>query len=199
MKATASFWAVGIFVLAGLPVSAQKSSRVILTVYEDSSGPLGGQKGTSCLTLYADGRVLLSSWSTAAVALQDESGKVSRPEKKETREYRFPDDASWQISDFSEFLESKQVRRLKPYFAPPHNPIDFFELSKMKVFSENGAQKEIQTRGYYVASLTEKARYPSALILLMNKIEEFENTVAEKGTVTETLADCGSVTAETIK
>ena len=140
--------------------------------------------------LYSDGRLIQASSSTAAMGVQDENGKVTHPERTDYREYRFPERDSWQVSSFVDFLQSKPLFKLKSYFPPPHPPIDFVETSTVEVPLPNGKIKQIQTREYYVASLVEKAKYPSALIILMDKLEQLEDTVSEKGTPTESSSDC---------
>ncbi len=170
--------------------SAQEPARLVLKVDDVSSGPFGGQKGASGLKVYSDGRVIYSSWSTSAMGVQDERGKITHPEKRESREYRFPERDSWQVSAFADFLQSKAVRRLKSYFPAPHRPIDFFETSTVELFLPNGQTKQLRTQEYYVASLVEKAKYPSALIILMDRIKELENTVVDKGTPSEIPLDC---------
>ena len=140
--------------------------------------------------LYSDGRIVQSSSSTAALGVQDKNGNVTHPEKTDYREYRFPERDSWQVSGFIDFLQSKALFHLKSYFPPPHPPIDFVETSTVEVFLLNGTIKQIQTREYYVASLVEKAKYPSALIILMDKLEKLEDAVGEKGTPTEPSSDC---------
>jgi hypothetical protein len=130
----------------------------------------------SCLMLYSDGR--------AVSAFSSKAGSEA------SREYRFPDKDSWQVSEFGELIHSKAVRRLKSYFPPPHRPIDFVEISTALPFLPDGKSKQIVVREYYVASLAEKAKYPSALVLLMDRIEQIENKVSEKGTSVEPPPDC---------
>lgn len=180
-----------VLVLGLFSCAAQEQpARLVLQAYHGSSGPFGGEKGTSCLMLYSDGRVVQASSSTAALGVQDEHGTVTHPEKSDSREYRFPERDSWQVSGFIDFLQSKALRKLNSYFPPPHPPIDFSETSTVEVFLPNGKIKQIQTREYYVASLVEKTRYPSALIILMDNLEQLEDTVAAKGTLTGTSPDC---------
>jgi len=89
-----------------------------------------------------------------------------------------------------ELLQSKAVRRLKGYFPPPHRPVDFVEISTVQAFLPDHTTKRIVTREYYVSSLVERTKYPSALVILMDGIERLEKKVAEKGTPTEIGADC---------
>jgi hypothetical protein len=180
----------GWLLLVALASAENKPSPLVLAVEETSSGPFGGQKSRSCLRVYSDGRMVFASWSTSPVDIEDENGKVTRPEKTYARAYQFPERDSWEISSFIEFLESKPVRRLKSYFPPPHTAIDYFETTTVRWTPKNGKEKQVQTREYYVASLIEKTKYPAALIILMGKIEELENTVHEKGTDVEVPSDC---------
>ena len=115
------------------------------------------------------------------MGVQDERGKVSHPERRDSREYSFRKETYRSLGDFADFLQSKAVRRLKTYFPPPHSAIDFLETSTVQIFFPNGKSQQLQAKEYYVASLVEKSKYPSALILLMDKIEQFEDTVAREG------------------
>ena len=169
-------------VLVGISCAAQDEPvHVVLRAWQGSSGPFGGQKGKSCFMLYADGRIVECSSSSSALGVRDERGHVTHSEKSESREYRFPERDSWQIENFLDFLQSKPLRLLDSYFPPPHKPIDYIETSTVEVLLPKGKIKQISTREYYVASLVEKARYPSALIILMDKIEELEHIVSERG------------------
>jgi hypothetical protein len=82
------------------------------------------------------------------------------------------------------------LRGLEPYYPPPHPPTDFFETTSVQVILPDGKGKQVHTREYYVASLVEKTKYPSALIVLMDQVEQFEHAVAENGTPTEVPPDC---------
>ncbi len=93
----------------------------------------------------------------------------------------------WELSDL---LESKAIKKLPEKFSPPHQPIDYFEMISVQIIGKDGKSKDISTREYYVASLKEKTRYPSALILLMDKINEIERVSNEKGTPIEIPQDC---------
>jgi len=182
--------ATTIFIL-GLLCSAQdKPPNVLLRAYHGSSGPFDGEKGASCFMLYSDGRLVQVSSSTAAMGVADERGKVTHPESTASREYRFPERDSWQVSGYVDFLQSGALRKLNSYFPPPHRPIDYVETSTVEVFFPNGKRKQIQAREYYVASLEEKAKYPSALIILMDRLEQLEDTVAQKGIPTQEPEDC---------
>jgi hypothetical protein len=182
--------ATTIFLLGLLGSAQDKPPKVLLRAYHGSSGPFGGEKGASCLMLYSDGRLVEVSSSTAALGVPDEHGKVTHQESTTSREYRFPERDSWQVSGYVDFLRSGALRKLNSYFPPPHRPIDYVETSTVEVFFPGGKKKQIQAREYYVASLEEKARYPSALIILMDMLEQLENTVAQKGMPTQEPEDC---------
>jgi hypothetical protein len=182
--------ATTIFLLGLLGSAQDKPSRVLLRAYHGSSGPFGGEKGASCFMLYSDGRLVEVSSSTAALGVPDDHGKVTHPESTTSREYRFPERDSWQVSGYVDFLRSRALRKLNSYFPPPHRPIDYVETSTVEVFFPTGKRKQIQAREYYVASLEEKAKYPSALIILMDKLEQLEDTVAQKGIPTQEPEDC---------
>jgi hypothetical protein len=187
---TRTFFPAVVLVLGLLCSAQEQPAKLVLRAYHGSSGPFGGEKGSSCLMLYSDGRIVQASSSTAAMGVQDKNGKVTHPERTDYREYRFPERDFWEVSGFVEFLQSKALFKLNSYFPPPHPPIDFVETSTVEVLLPKGRIKQIQTREYYVASLVEKAKYPSALIILMDKLEQLENTVSEKGTPAEPSSDC---------
>lgn len=180
-----------VFLFVVLSSAQDKPATVLLRAYHGSSGPFGGEKGQSCFLLYSNGRLVQVSSSTAAMGIRDKHGDVVHPETKASREYRFPASDSWQVNGYLDFLQSKALRKLTSYFPPPHPPVDFVETSTVEVFLPHGKTKRIQAREYYVASLEEKAKYPSALIILMDTLEKMENAVAEKGTATQAPVDCG--------
>ena len=92
--------------------------------------------------------------------------------------------------DLSNYLESKAVKRLPESFPPPHRPIDYFGNVTVQIIDSKGESKQISTREFYVASLEEKSHYPSALIVLMARIDEIENETNEKGKPVEIPSDC---------
>jgi hypothetical protein len=180
-----------IFLVYGVPCLAQgKPVTLVLKVEQTSSDPCAGEKEVSCLMLYSDGRVVSASSSTAVVDIQNDHGKVTPPESGNSREYRFTERDSWQLSEFVDLLQSKAIRRLKSYYPPPYRPIDFVEISTVRTFLPDCKSKDIVTREYYVASLVEKTKYPSTLVLLMGRIEQLENKVADKGSPAEVPPDC---------
>jgi len=115
------------------------------------------------------------------------TGKDSRTEHSTSVMFQLEDTDTWELSSF---LESKFLKHLPGEFAPPHRPIDYFETVTVKIINPNGKEKQISTREFYVASLEEKTRYPSALIVLMSKIDEIENEANSKGKPSETPSDC---------
>ena len=176
--------------LPSLSSSAQekKPTRLMLRVEEESAGPFGGERSASCLKVYSDGRVLYSSWRRSGVTIQDQaSGKNSRPEKTVSVEYHLEPGDEWELDSF---LHSKAVRKLPTKFGPPHTAIDYSERVTVRIEGPNGTEKSISTREFYVASLQEKSKYPSALILLMDKIDEVEKEANEKGKPTSISDDC---------
>jgi hypothetical protein len=90
----------------------------------------------------------------------------------------------------SDLLESKALKRLPKKFDPPHRPIDYFERISVQIITTSGKVKQISTREFYVASLDEKARYPGALIVLMDKIDEIEHQANVKGKPIDIPSDC---------
>ena len=163
-------------------------SKLILKVDENVNGPYGGQKSSSCLRVYSDGRVLYASWwNSAATIVEKETGKKSRPEHTVSTEHHLEETEMW---DLSSFLESKVLKKLPEKFGPPHPPIDYFEYISVQITGSQGKPKQISTREFYVASLEEKARYPSALLLLMGKIEEIQREANSKGKPAEIPPDC---------
>jgi hypothetical protein len=176
--------------LPGPPCPAQEKARakLILKVDETVEGPLGGQKSSSCLRVYSDGKVLYARWWNSGMTIVDkETGKKSGPEKIVSVEHRLEGGDEWELSSF---IESKALKGLPDKFAPPHRPIDYFEDVTVRLIGPNGTERRISTREFYVASLEEKSRYPSALIVLMDKIDEIEKAANEKGKPAEIPADC---------
>jgi hypothetical protein len=182
-SASARLWLLVSILLSGYLLAAQNNtSRLVVTVGTASSGPFGGQSGLSCFAIYSDGEAFTFALSSEGVGSKDASGKVIHSEKQESRVYRFPEKDLWRIEGFADFLDSKAVRGLKAYYPPPHRPIDFVETTVVNWSPVKGQPKGMQVREYYVASLDEKAKYPSALIVLMDSIDQFETIVTEKGT-----------------
>jgi hypothetical protein len=151
------------------------------------TGPFGGQKASSCLRVYSDGKVFYASRSNAAMAIVDEAGHENRPEHKVSVEHQ-PDEGD--EFELSTFLESKAIKRLPERFAPPHPPIDYIENTAIQITLPSGIPKQISTREFYVADLEEKTRYPAALIILMERIDAIEKEASDKGKPTEILPDC---------
>jgi hypothetical protein len=82
------------------------------------------------------------------------------------------------------------LKELPDKFAPPRQPVDYFESIKVQIINPNGKERQISTREFYVANLEEKSRYPSALVVLMGKIQEIEYEANEKGKPAEIASDC---------
>jgi hypothetical protein len=174
--------------LGAVCMAQQASSQLLLKVDRTSSGPFMGEEGASCMKFYSDGKLTYSSWRDWGG--QGGSRKAARQEKRDSREYKFSKEDSWEVEDFADFLKSRSVQLLKPYFKPSHQATDYFETSTLQIFLPDGKTKKIETREYYVAFLEEKAKYPSALIILMDRIEQLERRVAEKGISAEVPSDC---------
>jgi len=163
-------------------------SKLILKVDETVSGPFGGQKASSCLRVYSDGKVHFASRRNSAISIVDEkTGQESRPEHTISVEHRLEQTDEWELSHF---LKSKPLKRLPEEFAPPHTPIDYVESILVEIIGPSGKSKRISTREFYMASLEEKIRYPSALIVLMGKIDDIEHEASDKGKPTDMLPDC---------
>jgi hypothetical protein len=171
---------------------AQKDApRLLLRVDQMVSGPFGGEKSLECLRVYSDGKVSYARWQRAGIVIVDkETGQSSRPEKTVSFEYAIPDRDAWELQELRDFIQSKAVRGLKDSFGPPHTPIDYFENTKVEILLQDGRSKHISTREYYVASYMEKAKYPSALIILMDQINHMESQVEEKGKSSSPPSDC---------
>lgn len=183
---------LGVFALlslaGGLRAQGNRSDGLVLKVDETVTGPFGGQKSTSCLRVYMDGKVIYSRWWNSAATIVDSVTNVaSRPEHTVAFADQLADTDIW---DLSRFLESKAVKRLSEKFGPPHPPVDYFERVSLEISGDKGNAKKILTREYYVASLEEKTRYPSALILLMERIDRIEEAAATNGKPAEIPADC---------
>jgi hypothetical protein len=179
-----------VILTSGLCFAQAKSERLLLKVEQASSGPFGGQRGSLCLQVYSNGRIVYSDWSRSAMGLVDKAGKETRPERTANLEYRAPEQDSWQASELEESLTSKRVLRLASSFDPPHKPTDFIETTVVRIMLPKGKTKQISLREFYVASLAEKAKYPSALVILMDRIARIEDEVAEKGKAIDPPPDC---------
>lgn len=177
-------------VLSSSCLAQEKASgNLILKVDQTVSGPFGGQRSLTCLRVFADGKVLYATWWNSAATLIDKgTGRESRPEYTVSKEYRLEDTDVW---DLSSLLESKAVKKLREEFGPPHPPIDYFESTSVEIMERKGKPKRISTREFYVADLEEKTRYPSALIVLMDRIDEIQKEAYEKGKPTQVPTDCG--------
>jgi hypothetical protein len=173
--------------LISLHAQAGRPAKPALKVDEISRGPFGGQKSASCLRVYADRTVIYAEWSTSAVTLVDRAGTESRPEHTSAFSYQLSDGDFLELSGL---LESKAVTKLSENFGPPHKPVDYFERVSVEIPHEKGPSKKLSTREYYVADLEEKTRYPSALILLMDRIDQMEKAATSTGVPTEVPNDC---------
>jgi hypothetical protein len=181
------------FLLAKPSVAQEKPATLLLKVDQTSSGPYGGEKASLCLRVYSNGKIVDSEWSRAGVEMADQDGKKSRSEKTVSSEYQVDErDVLWQIGELEDFLKSKPVLHLAASFAPPHRPVDFVEISTIQINLPHAKTKTINVREYYAASLVEKTKYPSALVILMDKLARIEDEVTEKGKPAERPSDCYS-------
>jgi hypothetical protein len=139
------------------------------------------------LRVYADGKVVYARWWNSAVAEVDKNGKESRGEQTVSVENHLEKGDVWELSSF---LESKVLADLPSKFSPPHRAVDYFENVTVQILNQNGEKKQISTREFYVASLKEKAHYPSALVVLMDRIGDIEKEANEKGKPTQIPSDC---------
>ena len=121
------------------------------------------------------------------MAIVDGAGRESRPEHKVSVEHQLDEGDEFELSTF---LESKAIKRLAERFAPPHPPIDYIESTVVQITLPRVAPKHISTREFHVADLEEKTRYPAALIVLMERINEIEKEASDKGKPTEIPPDC---------
>lgn len=170
---------------------AQETPALLLKVDQTSSGPYGGEKASLCLRVYSNGRIVDSEWSRAAAEMVDQDGKKTRPEKTVSFECQVDErDVLWQIGELEDFLKSKPVQHLADSFAPPHRPVDFVEISRIQINLPRAKTKTITVREYYAASMIEKTKYPTALVLLMDKLARLEDEATAKGRPSEPLADC---------
>lgn len=184
-----SLLVIGILLSAsGWTAQNKPQSTLILKVDETTIGPNAGQKSSSCLRIYADGKVTYARWwNSSAIIVDSVTNEESRPEYTVSVEHHLTDTDVWELS---RFLQSKPVARLAEKFGPPHPAIDYFEQVTASIMSVKGQSKTISTQEYYTADLAEKSRYPSALILLMDRINEIETEAKTKGRPTEIPADC---------
>jgi hypothetical protein len=167
---------------------AENPAKLALSLDESVDGPFAGQKSRSCLRVYSDGTVNYASWWNSAASLVDkETGLETRPEHKVSVQHHLDEGEMWELATF---LESRVIRRLPEKFGPPHRPIDYFEDVSIQIMDPNGRVKRIFAREFYVANLEEESRYPSALIVLMHKIDEIEHAAESQGTPTAVPLSC---------
>ena len=177
--------------LAKPALAQEKPVNLLLKVDQTSSGPYGGEKGSLCLLVYSNGKIVDSEWSRAGGEIVDQNGKKTRAEKTVSYEYQVDErDVLWQIGELEDFLKSKPVLHLAASFDPPHRPVDFVEVSMIQINLPRAKTKTITVREYYAASLIEKAKYPTALVLLMDKLARLEDDATTKGKPSEPPADC---------
>lgn len=132
----------------------------------------------------------MSEWTTARASVVDEAGKESRAEREVNLEFTFPERDAYKISEIEEVLHSKSIGRLASSFSPPHPPVDFFETTLLSIAIAKGSSKTISVRDYYAASLAERAKYPSGLVILMEQIAHLEDEVSENGKPAPRASDC---------
>jgi hypothetical protein len=163
-------------------------AKLLFKLDETVTGPHGGEKSSSCLRLYSDGRAAYASWWNDAFTTVDaKTGVESRGEHTFSKLYAFD---SLDIEDFFDFLQSKPVEKLAEKFGPPHPPIDFFEFISLEFTGRKGKLQKLSTREFYIADLEEMTHYPSALLVLMQKLDEIEHTVGDKGKPADPPPDC---------
>lgn len=192
-RASKAFRTIGLVSLIAVcslsALSQENQSKLLLKVDQRSSGPLGGQKNALCLRVYSDGKIVEAEWSTSAVSITDAAGKATRPEKTTAFEYQFQNDDLWRVKELTEFLESKPVQHLSLKFRPLHRSVDFLEVSMVE-FMGPTPPKQLNVINYYDSSLTERTKYPPALVILMDKLASLEDLASQKGRFTEPPADC---------
>ena len=121
------------------------------------------------------------------MTIVDQAGREYRPEHNVSVEHQLE---KGDVFELSTFFQSAAINRLPDKFAPPHQPIDYIENTSVQITPPKGRPKQISAREFYVARLEEKSRYPAALIVLMEKIDEIEKQASDKGKPTETPPDC---------
>jgi hypothetical protein len=182
---------LSVLLLANPSLAQEKPANLLLKVDQTSSGPYGGEKASLCLRVYSNGKIVDSEWSRAGVEIVDQNGKKTRAEKTVSFEYQVDErDVLWQIGELEDFLKSKPVLHLAASFDPPHRAVDFVEVSTIQINLPDAKTKTINVREYYAASLLEKTKYPTALVLLMDKLAKLEDEVTTKGKPSEPPADC---------
>jgi hypothetical protein len=161
------------------PSQEKPPAKLVLKADKIVGGPYGGQQSSSCLQVFSDGKVLYARWWVSAFTTVDkDTGEKSRPEQTRSVEYHLEDSDNWQLSSF---LKSGAVKELPEKFDPPQMPVDYFELVTVRITEPSGKNKQISIREFGVASLEQKSRYPSALVVLMGEIKEIEKAATEKG------------------
>jgi hypothetical protein len=163
-------------------------AKLLFKMDETVSGPHGGEKSSSCLRLYSDGRAIYASWWNDSFTTVDaKTGEKSRGEHTVSKEFAFDE---LDLEDFFDFLQSKPVEKLAEKFGPPHPPIDYIEFISLEFTGRKGRLQRLSTREFYVADMEEMTRYPSALLVLMQKIDEIEHKVDDKGKPADPPPDC---------
>lgn len=184
MKLTSDWWIAILLCVAF--AAPQQEPRLILKVDKAVSGPLGGQGSSDCLRVYSNGNILYAHRSKSGFVFVDtETGKSTGGDKTVSLQYAASDRNNVEIEELDDFLHSKAVKNLPNVFDPPYTPIDYFETATVEISLKHGHAKHITTMEYDLG-----AKYPSALINLMDRIDAIEKQVSDAGKPAPPPADC---------
>lgn len=165
----------------------REKSKPVLRIEVEATGPFAGEASRTCTVIFPTGRVWTASWVRSWVWI-DSPAKPTVRNQLDSKEYMFRESDLYGLEDL---LDSREMRNLPSTFKPPHTPIDYFETTKLSISRGETQEQTIELREYYVASLSEKARYPSALVVLLGRVAELEEAVKSKGKPVEPPAECG--------
>jgi hypothetical protein len=163
-----------------------KVTRLLLQVDESSAGPMGNANAKGCLRIYSDGKAVFVHRSRNGLTTTDESGRITILEQRSSIEFQL---SEFDVGELDRFLHSGLVLKLASEFKSPHEPIDYFERTVVRIPNSN-TFKRISTREYSSAELEEKAKYPSPLIVLLDQIAEIEQEALAKGKPVPIPSDC---------
>jgi hypothetical protein len=158
-----------LFTLVSAVVAQQeKNSPLLLRVDVETFGPFGRSHSHKCTEIYEDGRVLSSeSWHGGAV---DASTHKQIPALHQ--QYGYLQMEAVDVDELKDFVLSSSVRRLKSSYPSPYTPVDYFEKTHVDIHRNGKVEKTILLNEYGVSDLESRSKYPSPLIVLMDRIEE---------------------------
>jgi hypothetical protein len=160
-----------LILLTSVVAQQEKSSPLLLRVDEETFGPFRGAHSHSCIEIYENGKVMsFESWVPGVILVDPVTQKKSRPEVQQRSGHAELEE--FDIDELKEFLGSSPVQRLAASYPPPYRPVDYFDNTRIDVFTNGKVVKTMELREYGAADLKKKSGYPAALIVLMDSIAE---------------------------